>query len=419
MLAKNIHPDFQRERLSPHFVYESYDAESGLFYNRASVGFVLVANPLPGTDLTAQGEIADFIANSENLPDGSSLQILMIGTSDISFLLDRWARERKGEVYEEMARKRCAFLQKKADEEGLIKDSHLLISLTVPDLSTCPLAMERRRSALQHTLESIGLWTENVDDSLLLSFLQKLWRKDTYGGTVVNPHEVLSEQILPADFALYEDNDIVHLKDEEAFVCLDAENRPPNWSLGLMDLFIGNEARKGEFIATDYLIHMGVHILQNQSVARAGAIAKREAIEKNIAAGMGKFFPDLIEEGRDIHGAVAALQEGDRMVHIHTNVILKGQKHKVAQAAKSYAAIMRRNGWGFVAPRYDHLAMMLASMPMALGEEERGSFGKKVAGVGVALENIGRGKKTVSGETKALLSIVGEYKGDLNAPGLL
>lgn len=419
MLAKKIHPDFQRERLSPHFVYESYDAESGLFYNRASIGFVLVANPLPGADLTAQGEIADFIANSENLPDGSSLQILMIGTSDISFLLDRWAREREGEVYEEMARKRCAFLQKKADVEGLIKDTHLLISLTVPDLSTCPLAMERRRAALQHTLESIGLWTENVDDGLLLSFLQKLWRRDTYGGVMVNPHEVLSEQILPADFSLYEDNDIVNLKDDEAFICLDAETRPATWSLGLMDLFIGNEARKGEFIATDYLIHIGVHILQNQSVARAGAIAKREAIEKNIAAGMGKFFPDLIEEGRDIQEAVSALQGGDRMVHIHTNVILKGQKHKVAQAAKSYAAIMRRNGWGFVAPRYDHLAVMLASMPMALVEEERGSFGKKIAGVGVALENIGRGKKTVSGETKALLSIVGEYKGDLNTPGLL
>ena len=37
MPAKDIHPDFQRERLSPHFVYESYDAESGLFFNRDSV----------------------------------------------------------------------------------------------------------------------------------------------------------------------------------------------------------------------------------------------------------------------------------------------------------------------------------------------------------------------------------------------
>lgn len=176
MLAKKIHADWARHRLSPHFVYESYDPESGLFFNRGSVGFVLVANPLPGADLTAQGEIADFVANSENLPDGSSLQILMIGTNDISFLLQRWARERKGAVYEEMARRRCEFLQKKATEEGLIRDSHLLISVTIPDIETCPLAMERRRNSLVHTLESIGLWSENVDDSLLLSFLQKLWQ---------------------------------------------------------------------------------------------------------------------------------------------------------------------------------------------------------------------------------------------------
>jgi hypothetical protein len=46
VLAKHITPDFQRARLSSHFVYESYEAESGLFYNRGSVGFVLIANPI-------------------------------------------------------------------------------------------------------------------------------------------------------------------------------------------------------------------------------------------------------------------------------------------------------------------------------------------------------------------------------------
>ena len=88
-MAKNIHSDFVRERLSPHFVYESYDEESGLFFNRGSVGFVLIANPLPGADLTAESEIADFISNTDNLPDGSSIQILMIGSSNISFLLNQ------------------------------------------------------------------------------------------------------------------------------------------------------------------------------------------------------------------------------------------------------------------------------------------------------------------------------------------
>jgi conjugal transfer ATP-binding protein TraC len=52
-------------------------------------------------------------------------------------------------------------------------------------------------------------------------------------------------------------------------------------------------------------------------------------------------------------------------------------------------------------------------------EEERGFFKNNITGVGVALSVIGRGKQTVSGESKALMPIIGEYKGDLNAPGLL
>lgn len=419
MLAKNIHPDFQRERLSPHFVYESYDATNGLFFNRGSIGFVLIANPLPGADLTAEGEIADFIANNENLPDGASLQTLMIGSSDISFLLERWSNERHGEIYKEMAKRRCDFLNRKAKQDGVIKDSHVLISLTVPDLNTDLLTMERRREALKGTFRSIGLWTEDVDDSLLLSLLHKIWGRESVGKTTVNPYASLSEQILPGDFSLYEENDIVNLKNDECLIALDAEDRPEQWSLSLMDLFLGCEGRKGEYITTDYLIHVGIQILPNQSVARTKAFAKRETISKNIKAGMGKWFPDLVEEGVDMEGAVAALQSGDRMVHIHTNVIFKGSKERVKLAAKTYSSMMRRNGWNFVATKYDHLAHMLAAMPMCMIEEECGYFKKKIAGIGVALSDIGRGKQTVSGESKALMPIIGEYKGDLNAPGLL
>ena len=419
MLAKNIHRDFQRERLSPHFVYESYDEESGLFFNRGSVGFVLIANTLPGADLTAEAEIADFIANSENLPNGASIQILLIASNDVSFLLDRWAGERKGEVYMEMAKRRCDFLKKKAKEEGVVKDSHLLISVTVPDLATDLIAMGQRREALRATFQSIGLWTEGVNDSLLLSLLHKIWGRNSVGATTVNQYAKLSEQILPGDFSLYEENDVVNLKDDECLIALDAEGRPKKWSLGLMDLFIGNEARKGEFIATEYFIHVGIQVLMNQSVARTRIFAKREALEKNIKSGLGKFFSDLTEEIADIDGAVEALQGGERVVHIHTNFILKVKKEKVKLEAKRYASMMRRNGWNFVSTKYDHLAHVLAAMPMCMVEEENGLFKKKITGVGLALSSIGRGKQTVSGESKALMPIIGEYKGDLNAPGLL
>ena len=290
MLAKNIHPDFRRERLAPHFVYESYDAESGLFFNRGSVGFVLIANPMPGAELTAETEIADFIANSENLPNGASIQILLIASNNVKFLLDRWANERTGDIYREMAKRRCDFLEKKAKEEGVVKDSHVLISVTVPDLGTDLIAMGQRIEALKSTFQSIGLWTQSVDDTLLLSILRKIWGRESFGGTTVNQYAKLSEQILPGDFSLYEENDIIHLKDDECFIALDAEDRPARWSLGLMDLFIGNEARKGEYIDTEYFIHVGIWMLPNQAMARARIFAKREALEKNIKSGIGNFF---------------------------------------------------------------------------------------------------------------------------------
>jgi len=419
VLAKNIHADFQRERLSPHFVYESYDKESGMFFNRGSVGFVLIANPLPGADATAEDEIADFIANGDNLPNGSSIQILMIASSDINFLLNRWKNERVGDIYCAMAERRCDFLNKKAKEDGVVKDSHLLISVTVPDLETDLLSMEQKRDSLKGTLQSIGLWTDNVDDRVLLSILHKIWGKKSVSETTVNPYASLSEQILPGDFTLYEEKDMVHLKDDECFISMDAEGRPMHWSLGLMDLFLGNEARKGEIITTDYLIHVGINILAKQTSSKGRIFAKREAVAKNIKSGLGKWFPDLVEENEDLSGAVKALQNNNRVVHIHTNVILKGSKSKVKLAAKSYSAMMRRNGWDFITTQNDHLAVMLGVMPMAIVEEEQGYLNKQLVGVGIGLADLGRGKQTVSGESKALMPIIGEYKGDLNAPGLI
>jgi conjugal transfer ATP-binding protein TraC len=81
--------------------------------------------------------------------------------------------------------------------------------------------------------------------------------------------------------------------------------------------------------------------------------------------------------------------------------------------------MMRRNGWNFIPTKYDHVAHILNAMPMCMVEEEQCYFTKKISGVGVALSSIGRGKQTVSGESKALMPIIGEYKGDVNAPGLL
>ncbi|WP_341756991.1 MULTISPECIES: TraC family protein [unclassified Candidatus Tisiphia] len=418
MLAK-VHQDFARERLSPHFVYESYDEDTGFFFNRGSIGFVLMGNPLVGTSVQAQGEIAEFLKDEENLPSGSSLQVLMIGSDQINHFLDNWQFYRREEIFYNLAKRRTDFFRLKA-KEGIVKDVVLLISVTIPAMQVDLDAMERRREILKNTFRSIGLYTENVDATIFLKFVRTIfgWR-DKEEQPVLNPYEILSEQILPSDFSAFVKEDMVLLGYEEAFITLEVVKRPTDWRLALMDLFIGNELRRQDYIKSNYLIHLGVQILTNQAVAKAGAITKREALERNIAAGMGKLFPDIEHEAKDLNAAVKSLQGGDRMITLHMNVIVSCSPKKVKDVAASYCSMMRRNGFYFVPCNNDHLAVMLASLPMQLVSAEKGIIADNIGGMGVALRNLGRGIKTVSSETKALLPIIGEWKGDLTSPGML
>ncbi|KJV71725.1 TraC family protein [Orientia tsutsugamushi] len=244
----SIHKDFDRERFSKHFVYESYDDETQLFFNRGSIGFVLLACPLAEASVSAQNEIAEFLKSDENLPAESSLQVLMIGSNNIEHFLSNWQSYRKGEIFIELANKRTEFLRDQAQKVGSIKDVVLLISVTIPNLNANIDDMIRRRDALKDTFRSM----------------------------------------------------------------------------------------------------------------------------------------------------------------------------KAKQSAPAFCSMLRRSGLYFVPYKYDHVAVLLAALPMQLVEQgPKGVLGQKTSGVGVALSSLGRGIKTVSVESKVLLPIIGEWKGDLSSPGML
>ncbi|KJV76209.1 putative conjugative transfer protein TraC [Rickettsia hoogstraalii str. RCCE3] len=62
------------------------------------------------------------------------------------------------------------------------------------------------------------------------------------------------------------------------------------------------------------------------------------------------------------------MQSGDRVVNIHLNVIMWDKKNKAKGSASQFCSHMRRSGWYFVPCKYDHLAVVLASLPMQLVE---------------------------------------------------
>lgn len=421
-----IHKDFRRERLSPHFVYESYDPASRMFLNRGSIGFVLEGWPLVGTDLTAQGEMAEFLKDPETVPEGASFQVSMWGSSNIDAYLIRWKEARKGPVFEALAKKRSDFLSQKAKEEGTIKDMTCLFALSVPtpqineDLVH---QMVKRREILQSTLRAIGMESWVVDADRLLTHLRPWFQGGWQEQPPHNPLELLSEQIITPGVTIFPKEEGVEIthphKEPQIIQCLEVVKRPPSWKLALMGLFIGNEMKRGEQILSDFMVSFGITISPKQGKEKLSAFSKREACLKNQKSGMGKLMGNLEAEYDDLDAANKAIQLGDRVIHLIQSIAFKDTHSRIKESAYTYASQMRRSGFHFVPAENDHLAVFMSQLPMHLVETKKGWIRTKVKGLGPDLASIGRGIKTVSGEAKALLPIVGEWKGDVRSPGMV
>ena len=433
-----VHPDFAKERLSPHFVYESYDDESKLFYNRGSVGFVLQGWPLVGTTLQAQSEISEFLKEEENLPQGSSFQVIMLGSRHVDGFLKNWASYRDGDIFKNLAQRRMNFLKNRALESGTIKDLILMIALTVPRKkgdAGIRFDMGRRRDVLKSTLRAIGLHTKEIEGKDLLFYLRLFFGwEDLEAHPELNPYDLLGEQILPPNFAMDVEEEQLYVPIENfnaenqesslvengyAYVALEAAKRPRSWKLSLMDLFLGNDLRRGEQVRSDFIQSFSLQILPNQAIEASNAMAKRESLLKNMKSGLLKWMPGLDEEYEDLDTAVMAIQAGERVVLLTQNMILKDKAHKIKERTHEYRSMMRRNGFHFVPCINDHLPVLLSCLPMQLVEEVPNILKSQIGGLGPDLRKLGRGIKTLSGEAKVLLPIVGEWKGDLRSPGLL
>ncbi len=90
--------------------YRSFDHETQIFVNRASLGFVIETLPLVGCGDEIPRQLTGLFQHS--LPMGSNLQCLLIASERVGEKLDVWVEARQGhvEVLEELAKERKAYL---------------------------------------------------------------------------------------------------------------------------------------------------------------------------------------------------------------------------------------------------------------------------------------------------------------------
>jgi conjugal transfer ATP-binding protein TraC len=447
-------------RLHHLLPYESFDPETQLFYNNDATGFALIANPIVGANLEDQQQMAEFFRQNGYLSEGTSLQFLLFASPYIGEQLDFWTASRAADaseagspvpdspetdvsgtglpktgslgknvsVFQRLAERRGEFLKNKAfeDEEGyLIRDYRLLISYAVPGHKDNPVdqnALMMFRKELRAVLETLGVYSTSLDAQGLIREVGGILNisKNVYPYVGQwEEHDSISKQMVDSHRTFRMTESDLFLNDGQT-VCRSYVPKvsPKRWSLGNMDRMIGSVLKAQQKIGCPYLIHYGFFVDSNQSRAKAKAYAKRTSLEKSLKGGMAKFVPGLSEKYEESIEIAEELQKGGQVIVSSLSYTVFSPPQDIQENEQQLRRIWGSGGWNFQPARYDHLFMLLSSLPMTwtLGFQRKGLF-KKAFGAATGLEQLSKAKKTVTKEAQNLLPLCAEWKGQ-NAPGM-
>ena len=420
-------------RLRTLLPYESYDPETRLFFNKGATGFVLRGDPLVGASLKDQGQMADFFRQEHHLLEGTSLQFLLWASPRIRPFFTHWLHYKEGEVFRKLAKRRIDFLEKKAFDDPLghlVRDFRVIISYTVPgirqDVADLENLMEIRRS-LQGALQMIGMPTAILEAkdlmnqvSDILNFHQTTLPEDL----AWNEWESISNQILDADQSWQVEPDRIVLR-SGAWRCQSyvPKKSPRQWGLPHMDRFIGNVLDPHQSIPCPYLLHYGLFVEPGQGSKKTKLKARRESLENSLKNRMTKWMPGLQERYQETAEAVEQTQMGERCILSSFSLTTFCQPEQKAKVDQSLRRIWTSVGWEFTSALYDHLGVLLSSLPMmgTLGEKrkkEKLGLTKEIFGCARDLQTLGKAKRTITRESQNMLPIIGEWKGQ-PTPGMI
>ena len=409
--------------------YESYDPADGLFLNRETTGFVLQGEPVVGASLADQEQLSDFFRQADNLPEGSSFQFLLHASPRIGDRLDFWASQRQ-QGFQKLTRRRAEFLSDKAfaAKDGfLVRDYKLLISFSYPEKVTD--LMERHqivqiREVLKGYLDQIGLCTETLDAEGLMREVGSIlnFREEVrVPAKTYDPLNSLNRQMLDKVEGWEIEKDQVKIHDGKYVIkSFVPKDKPRYWALGHMDKFLGDLFKPQQKISCPFMLHYGIYVTTGQGTEKRKAVSKRESLENSLKNRMTKWVPGIEEEYEEFKEITEQLQLGERVVQAGLSCTMFCRESETQLMERQLGAVWRNGGWSLQPATYDHLSVLMASLPMmwTLGKQKKPvSFKQEITGAAAVLERLGRISKTITREAQNMLPIVGEWKGQI-APGL-
>jgi conjugal transfer ATP-binding protein TraC len=416
--------------LFEYLPYDTFDPKSQLFFNKGSTGFSLMGTPVAGATFNDQGKIDKFFNQPGNLPEGCSMQFLLIASPRIEEKLNYWKSHRTNPKFAGLTQRRYDFLNKKAfDKTTPARDFKSMISYSLPGIRNTPVEkedLENVRDLLQETLLKIGLHTKVMDDKDLIREVGNLvnydkttkqdecWYSDVEEIAKLIPDADIDAEVTKDGFYLRDGKFVAH-----SFV---PKTSPKLWALGHMDKLFGDILKGHETIPCPFIMHYGFTICEGQSGQKKSAEVKREMTGKACQNGLSKWQPGVEEEFLEATEVVKEIQKGERVIDACFSVTTFCEPQDLRKVKTTLESIWNECGWSTLSATFLHQSVFLGSMPMMWTTGERTTksslrLKKEVIGCGSTFSNRGLTRRTITKEPQNLLPIVAEWTGQI-APGI-
>jgi conjugal transfer ATP-binding protein TraC len=415
----NVSKDFLNfHSLGDLLPYGSYDETFEIFINERSYGFILEVGVFTGFSEELERELGGLFQSI--LPEGSSIQFLLVASSKIGNILDTWENARSAvphfKLLQSITKQRKEFFANKAlTGEGVfrLRNFRLIISCGLPGASPSRLDLQKckeLKSQVETVFTAAGVGAKTMDPTDLIRLLDELLNCDISiknSEKEWNKYQSIRSQIIDFNTVrTLSDKALIQNLDEWEYRTYNVKKYPHSWYLGGMSNLIGENLRDLLQIPCQFAIAYGISI-EKSKFRKTALLAKGARVESQAASILGKWIPSLTREAQEFQFIREQFEQNDRLVKTCYQVLLIDTPDAINASEQLLMMLYRSNGWELAGNRFIILSSLLGMLPLAWsdGMSEDMSFFKQT-------------KTTLSFEPVNLLPIQAEFKGT-KTPGML
>ena len=383
----------QRYGLAQLLPYESWDEDTGLYYNEDSVSFLLEVTPSVGMDEETLRVLSGIYSA---LPSGFTAQYSLYASPDILPLMKRWAHLRKEDeeqgdkaehirphhrnenIFRATLRRRVDYLlggtwkSLFSDQAMLVRDFRIFLSINQPLTETNNTEqLIQLRESITGTLRSAGLSSRPVDATAFVDFMDtvlnpRLIKRDKFS---YQEDKLLRDQIVDGDTVTLAGREGLAIQHGEMLLdtrMYSVREFPPQWAGWGMDKLIGDLMSNTLRIPCPFMMTFNVHVPDQVSAASEAKYKSARATQMADSQ-MGKFVPVWKERKEDWDFVSTQIQAGHSLVRGGFQIVLFAPHGKGSQAEHQLKALYKSAGWSITRDSFVSVHAFLSALPMMAG----------------------------------------------------